>query len=263
MKKNLFFRPSILPLFTLIAGGVGFVLRLIFIRTQMDASGLLSTNQPLSILLYALTACTLLVLFLCVRPLKAAPDRCKKMFRKSNLHAFGCGAAVVGVLIIGFQQILSRMDILSALTMLMAVVATGCFVLLAFARRKGATPHYLVHVGIIVFFMLQLITLYRTWSPESQLSLYLFPLLASVCLLNAAYQAVCLDERKSDRRAYVFFNQAALYFCFLSLTDKQWPFYLGMAVFFATNLCTLRVSRPRFGETSEAAEDTRDNTGEA
>ena len=263
MKKELFFRPSMLPLFTLIAGGVGFILRLIFMRTQMDASGLLNNTHILNILLYALTACTLAALLLCVRPLKTAPERCKKMFRKSNRCVIGCATAAVGVLVVSLRNLLSGVNILSALTMVMALVSVGCFALLAIARRKGATPHYMAHVGIIVYFMLQLITLYQAWSPESQLSMYLFQLLASVCLLNAAYQALCLDERKADRRAYVFFNQAALYFCCLSLTDKQWPFYLGMAIFFATNLCTLRLSRACFGEVSEPAENTQKDAGEA
>lgn len=253
MKKETIFQPSILPVFTLIAGVIGFILRFILLRTQVDAQGLLAANHPLSILLYVLTACTLAVLALCVLPLKADPRRYRRMFRMSIRPAFGCMFAGIGVLLSGLQQILRQRDLLTMITILMAFVAVLCFAFLGYARQKGTRPHYLVHTGIVVYLMLHLVCQYRVWSPEPQLSLYFFQLLACVFLMLTAYQAVCLDIHKGDRRLYVFFNQAALFFCCLSLTDSLRYFYLGMGIYCATNLCTLRVSRSYYKDEAKAS----------
>lgn len=251
MKKETIFRPSILPVFTLIAGGAGFILRTILLKTQMEPSGLLAAGHPLSILLYILTACTLAVLALSVLPLKQMPQRYRRPFRKSIRAAFGCTFGAVGILITSLRQVLAQQDILTLAIMLMAFVATLCLAFLGFARQKGSRPHYLVHAGIVVFLMLQLVCQYRVWSPEPQLDLYFFQLMASVFLMLTSYQALCLDIHKGDRRLYAFFNQAALFFCCLSLTDSHWYFYLGMGIYCATNLCSLRVSRSYYKDTAE------------
>jgi len=242
MKKDSLLRPSILPYFTLIAGAIGFVLRTIYLKTQMDPGGLLTANHPLSILTYILTAATLAALVVCVLPLKVLPRRYRRPFRKTTRAAFGCMFAGIGILLTGLQQILRQQNPLNIIVMVMAFVAAVCFGFLAYARQKGTRPHYLVHAGIIVYLMLNLVCQYRVWSPVPQLDLYFFPLMASVCLMFTAYQALCLDIRKEDRRSYAFFSQAALFFCCLSLLDTQWFFYLGMGIYCATNLCSLRVS---------------------
>lgn len=255
MKKETIFRPAILPVFTLIAGAVGFILRFILLKTQIDAFGLLPVNHILSILMYVLTACTFVVLALCVLPLKVDPRHYRRLFRKSIRPAFGCMFAGVGVLVTGLTSILEKQDMLTIITMVMAFVAAVCFGFLGHARQKGNRPHYLLHSGAVVFLMLQLVGRYRVWSPEPQFQLYFFQLLATVFLLLTLYQALCLDIHKGDRRLYVFFNQAALFCCCLSLTDRQWYFYLGMGLYCATNLCSLRVARSRSADTAEPPEE--------
>lgn len=257
MKKDSLLRPSILPYFTLIAGAVGLVLRAIYLKTQMGLDSLLTANHPLSILTYILTAVTLAVVAVCVLPLKILPRRYRRPFRKTMRASFGCMFAGVGILISRMLLIMQEQSPFNAIMIIMAFVAAACFGFLAYARQKGIRPHYLVHAGIIVYLMLNLVFQYRLWSPQPQLDLYFFPLMASVCLMFAAYQALCLDIRKEDRRGYAFFNQAALFFCCLSLVDSQWIFYLGMGIYCATNLCSLRVSHSHYEKKEEApAEET-------
>ena len=252
MKKDFFLRPSILPYFTLIAGAAGLVLRTIYLKTQMGPGGLLTAGHPLSILTYILTAVTLAALVVCVLPLKILPRRYRRPFRKTTRSALGCAAAGAGILITGLQQVLQQQTPFNLILMAMAFVTAVCFGFLAYARQKGSRPHYLVHAGIIVYLMLRLVCQYRVWSPEPQLDLYFSPLMASVCLMFTAYQALCLDTRKEDRRGYAFFNQAALFFCCLSLLDAYRFFYLGMGIYCATNLCSLRVSHAYYKKEEEA-----------
>lgn len=262
MKKESIFQPKLLPLLPLITGIIGAVLRFVLLHTQVGPDGLLPSNHPISILLYILTACTLAVLVLCVLPLKADPRHNRRLFHRSVRPAFGCMFAGIGILLTGLQQLMGQQDILTTITMVMAFVAALCFGFLAYARQKGTRPHYLVHTGIIVFLMLQLVCQYRVWSPEPQLELYFFQLLASVFLMLSAYQAICLDTRKGERWLYVLFSQAALFFCCLSLTDPMRFFYLGMGIYCATNLCSLRISRSHSSEKTdvpETAEPAEDN----
>lgn len=263
MKKDSLLRPSILPYFTLIAGAVGLVLRAIYLKTQMDPGGLLTANHPLSILTYILTAVTLAVVAVCVLPLKILPRRYRRPFRKTTRAALGCTAAGIGTLIANMLQLIEQETPFNMIITIMSFVVAACFGFLAYARQKGTRPHYLVHAGIIVYLMLNLVFQYRLWSPQPQLNLYFFPLMASVCLMFAAYQALCLDIRKEDRRGYAFFNQAALFFCCLSLVDSQWIFYLGMGIYCATNLCSLRVSHSYYEKKEEApAEEVVTQTSE-
>ncbi|MBQ6839578.1 MAG: hypothetical protein IJO45_02680 [Oscillospiraceae bacterium] len=263
MKKDSIFRPSILPWFTLTAGGIGFILRMILLKTQMEPGGLLKAGHPLSIALYILTACTLAVLALCVLPLKIMPHRYRRPFRKTNRAALGCMFGAIGILVSSLQMVLRQVEFFTMITIVMAFVAALCLGFLAYARQKGSRPHYLIHAGIIIFLMLQLVCQYRIWSPEPQLDLYFFPLLASVFLLLTTYQGLCLDILKGDRRQYVFCNQAALFFCCLSLMDSQCFFYLGMGIFCATNLCTLRVSHSYYAEKEAAPAETTESGEEA
>ncbi len=237
------FRPNFLPFVPLCTGILGFALRLILLRTQVDEAGLLAAAHPLSILLYVLAALTVAVVALCALPLRDDPQRRRRMFRPSLAKTVGCAFGALGGLTAGAQQLFIQQDVLTILAAVFSLAAAASFLLIGYARQKGTRPHYLTHTFIVIFLMLLLVCRYRIWSPEPQLDLYFFPLMASVFLMLGAYRALCLDIQKLDRRLYVFFTQAALFFCCVSVTDTLWPFYLGMGVYSATNLCTLRIYR--------------------
>ena len=54
-----------------------------------------------------------------------------------------------------------------------------------------------------------------------------------------AYHTTALDVRKGGRQWLVFFNQAALFFCCLSLSGKTRFFYLTMILWLALDLCSV------------------------
>lgn len=248
------FRPKLLPYLTLIAGGVCFILRLFLLHFGVDEKGLLNESNPLNILLYIISALFLAALVMCILPLKGGTSRYHRLFPKSIFSAFGCLFAATGALVTYASQVLSQMGTMSVITLLLAFMVAVCFGFLGIARQKGKRPHYLLHAGIALFLMFHLICQYQVWSPEPQLHLYFFQLLASVFLLLTAYQAVCLDIHKGDRRWYALCNQASLFFCLLSLTDSNPIFYLGMGAWAATNLCSLHISR-RFREEGEEGKE--------
>ena len=144
-----------------------------------------------------------------------------------------------------------QQDTVTLFVTVFAAVAAIALVLIGIHRLKGQQPNYLLHAAVTVYSMFQLVSLYRHWSPEPQLLLYFFPLLAAVFLMLTAYHAACLDAMQGSRRWYIFFNQAAVFFCCLSLFSEYWLFYLAMGLWAGTNLCSLQVGRSRSAESKE------------
>ena len=116
---------------------------------------------------------------------------------------------------------------------------TACASALALCRRKHLKPHELIHVVILVFLMFHAVARYRTWSITPQLQLYVFQLFASVFLILHTFYRGSITGKRSSQQWHVFTCQAALFFCCLSLTGDDFPFYLAMGAWTATDLCSL------------------------
>ncbi len=219
---------KILPLFTLGAGGLGLTMRVWLMTSGVDEKGLILTEHPAGLLSFVFTAVTLLVLLLCVRKPKAPADLPPK------LSALGCGAAAVGLFTVNLQELLRQQDTVTVLTCLAGLAAVVCLLLEAYALQKGKKTSYPVHGCLCIYLMLHPVTQYRHWSAEPQLQVYFFQLLASVMLMAACYHRTALAARQGSRRWYIFFSQAALYFCLLSLNTENRLFYLSMGIWMAT-----------------------------
>lgn len=231
-------KTQFLPLFTLIAGIVGLVLRLWLFRTGVDEKGLLVSSHPANTLAFILTALVMVILLLAIKPLEPL-GRYQKLFPASIWAAVGCAAAAAGILVSAFYEISLRHDLVTIVTLVLAVLAAASLVIIAICRKQGKRPHFLLQGVITVYLMLHLVSQYRLWSAEPQLQIYFFQLLASVFLMLTTYHGTVLDAQKGSRRWYVFCNQAALFCCCMSLTGSVWPFYLAMGAFCATNVCSL------------------------
>jgi len=238
MKKNL---NPYLPLLTLVCGIIGLLLRIWLLAAGIDEKGLLVTNHPANILVFVLTALYMAALFLAIRPLHSVSNY-QKLFPASAVSIPGCIAAALGLIYSAFRELTMRRDLVTMITLALAVAAAVCLLLLGIYRSKGKRPHYLLRTVLTAYLMLHLISQYRLWSAEPQLQYYFFQLLASVLLMLTAYHGTMLDAKASSRRWYVFCNQAALFCCCLSLRGESWLFYLTMGLFTATTLCSLQVA---------------------
>ena len=66
---------------------------------------------------------------------------------------------------------------------------------------------------------------------------YIFPLLACVFLMLTGYYRAVSDTGMDSGRGRVFFNQAAVYCCCLSLIGENRLFYMGMILWLVLDLC--------------------------
>jgi hypothetical protein len=230
-------RPNILPWFTLGCGGLGLALRL-WLYSNMDEKGLLPAGHPAQALLFILTALTLAVIFLCVRELKPV-DKYIGLFPAGIGRALGCAAGALGVVAGAVFELGSDVGLLGIPVFVTGILAAISLGLTAFYRLQGKRPSFLLHTALTVFFMLYTVARCRTWSAEPQLQEYVFALFACVCLMLTGYYLSVADTRKSGRRWLVFSNQAALFFCCLSLNGENRLFYLGMLLWLALDLCSV------------------------
>ena len=231
-------KPNILPWFTLGVGAQGLLLRIWLLTGGIDEKGLLVTGHPANVLLFILTAFTLAVLFLCVRPLGPATSY-SQLFPFSLPALIGNGIAAAGMAIVAIRQLAGSEDTFSLLSGIVGLVAASSLAYLGWCRLKQLRPSFVFHGVVTGYLMLYTITQYRGWGSETQVSLYFIPLLACICLMLSAYHRTALDANTGKRIWYVLFNQAALFFCIASLWGKEWLFYGVMAVWTCTNLCSL------------------------
>lgn len=231
-------KPNILPWFTLVAGTLGMLLRIWLLTGGIDEKGLLVTDHPADILIFILTAVTIAVLFLCVRPLGSTPAY-SQLFPLCTPALIGNGIAAAGIAVVAIRQLAGSQDTFSLLSGIIGLVAAGSLAYLGWCRLKQLHPSFVFHGVITAYLMLYTITQYRSWSSESQVSLYFIPLLACICLMLSTYHRTALDANTGKRIWYVFFNQTALFFCMNSLWGKEWLFYAVMSLWTCTNLCSL------------------------
>lgn len=234
---------SLFPWLTLLLGAAGFGLRL-WLLSKMDGSGLLPAAHPAGVLTIILLAVLLVLCFLTVRSLPPVTHY-PELFPHSMAAVAGNGVAAAGFLYSAIVKIPGS-GLLGILTGLLGLTAALCILYAGYCRLKGRRCHYLARVIVCSYLMLHLILSCRTWGSEPQLHLYLFQMLASIFLVLASYYRTVLDAQKSDRRPYIFFSQSALFCCMLCVAGANALYFLAMALWMATDCCSLHWKMPRY-----------------
>lgn len=238
------FKPTLLPALTLGLSGIGLALRVWLFYNGTDEKGLLSQQHPANVLLFILAAVTVLLLFLCTRD-QLTESRYSRIFPASLVASIGCFAGSAGILYVSIAELFHITTVLSVLLFLSGILASGSLMYVAVCRLRKRRPTFLAHCVVCIFMMFNAITQCRSWSSETQLQNYIFQLFATVFFMLTAYQYAALDIKKGDCRYLAFYNQAAVFFSFLSFIGSNRLFYMAMALWLATNLCAPLVKKPR------------------
>lgn len=238
--------PKQLPLLTLGAGGLCFVLRLWYFASR-DAKGLLASGHFANTLCYLVFAAALAVIVLCVHKLPNG-DRYQRLFPASVLPAIGCGAGALGILYTCISEITTHAK-LAGFGLVVGVIAAVCLVLIGLSRFKGQRPSVYLFAVLALYLIVHVLIQVREWNKESQQSVIFFPLLASLFLLVCTYFHANLTLKQEGVRRFVFFQNAALLLCCISLKGSCTIFYLGMAIWLGLDLCLPRKTRKPSEET--------------
>lgn len=243
--KN-FLRPVYLPIYVLCLGTVGFLLRLWTLGAGPNDLGLYAPQDLAWVLLWIVTAVCAGLILLLIHPLKKA-GQYHDHFSASLPGAIGNGAAAIGMILTGFRATGSPSTIYAAIMTLLAVAAAIGLCLAAVERLRGNRQPFWAYLIACLFLGLRLFDRCRGWSEVSQTGIYLFPFLASACLLMAFFYVSAMQVELANRRMGLFFSLSAMYLCLICLASSdEMLFYLSMIIFLATNLPTLRpIRKPR------------------
>ena len=219
------FRFSILPYFTMGAGGIGLCLRL-WLYSATDEKGLLPASHPADILLYILAALTFGVLFLATRELSPSP------YRRSFRRIAETAGNLLGAIALLLHGLCSKQGILASSV---CFVGTAILLLIAFFSLKKKVMPYQLGFALTVVLMISTIIQCRAWGAIPQIQHYFFPLLASIFLILTSYHRTKLVAKLDKRTNLAFFSQGALFLCCLSLNTNP-TLYFGMACWAAVQL---------------------------
>lgn len=237
------FNAKILPWLSLGFGIVGLALRIWLLVSGVDQMGLLETWHPANILVLIFTVIFLALLATSVQPLTTM-DKYGKLFPASPRRALGVALGGIGICYSLFMHGPVR-GFLSVLLLLLGLLAVAAQAGVVLCRLKGMRPNFLLPAAITTYMILHTVELCRSWNSVPQVQSFFFPLMTCVFLLMTCYQHSLLNLQRGSRRQYVFYSQAAVFFCLLSATGHTF-FYLCMAGWLALDMCSLKV--PRIGK---------------
>lgn len=238
MKK--FLRPKNMPTLALFCGLAGFALRLWTLGGGPDSLGLYAPQPMAWALLLTLTAALGALLVVMARPL-SKPGEYHDHFFASLPAAVGNAAAAAAMILSGFRASGNPSTIYSLIMSLLALASALGFCLAAVARYHGNRQPFWAYLTACLFLALRLFDRCRGWSETAQTGVYLFPFLASACLLLALFQLTALQVDLGSRRLSTFFSLSGIYLCMVCFaSSEELFFYLLMTVFLLTNLCSLR-----------------------
>lgn len=239
MKKYL--NLDILPWFTLGAGAVGLLLRFWLYGAGFDEKGLMLDGHIASILIFVLTALVMVVLLGCT---PAIDKRVRRNLPASSMTSLGQCIAAVGIVAASVMDLLQRTDLMTVISSVLGILAAVSLVTMTFMKLRSKANAMVCLFVVTLYLTVHPVCQYRFWSPEPQLQNYAFQLLSSVFLMLASYHRTMLENQGGYVRWFVFYNQAALFFCFLSFHSQMWAFYLAMAIWTVSDLFCLKLARP-------------------
>ena len=231
-----------LPLFTLLCGGMGTLLRIWLYATGLDDDGLLISAHPAGILVLILAALTVGLLLWFLRHFHTQ-GKYTRQFPSSVWGAVGAFACAAGILLTVMTALVRREAAVSLISGILGIAAAAAMAFAGLCRLKALRPSFLFHTVICLFFVLRLISQYQTWSADPQLHDYCFQLLATVSAMLFAYHRAALDLKCGDRRPLVTIGLLGSFFSCLSLVaTTDILFYAGLAVWMVTNLGQLNIT---------------------
>lgn len=228
-----------LPWLTVMAGGVGLLLRIWLLSTAND-KGFIARPHFAGIALTVLSIAVCAALLLATRALTQA-GKAGFNFPASRTAGFGALAAGVLFAVGSIAELAVAADLLVTICALAGILAAGCLAYTGYCRLKGQPCDALLHAAVCIWLILKLICMYRGWSSDPQLEDYCYQLLAIVCAMFSAYHRATFDADFGSRSSHAFFSLAGIYCCCLSLAGPGGVvLYLGIGVWLFTNLCSLK-----------------------
>ena len=218
---------------TLICGALGALLQLWFYGAR-EESGLLPAFHIAKVLLLILGALHLVFVILQTRKLSGAASY-QAVFPASSVCAALTMLAALGLAFYGFREGFTDRSPANLIPTATCLVAAVCLFQTALCRLKGREPSFQISVILSVCAVLLGVFLGREWGRESQVIVYLFPLLAAICSMLGAYHQAAFSLQKNNLRSLQLYSQLAVFCCCLSLNSTAGVLYLSLGFWMASS----------------------------
>ena len=220
-------------------GLAALVLRWQLYRTAVDEKGLLVRMHPLGLVLMALTAAVLLMIYVTVRKQEEAAvftDRSPRSIPAALGHGVMAGMILTTVLAGGPQT----SGYLATVWECLGRAAFPCLVLAGTDRRRGRKSFFLLHVVPCLFFMVHIVSHYQSWSGDPQMQDYVFALLGAMALMFFGFYTAAMEAGCGSRRMLLGMGLAAIYLCLAEMAHSANPLlYLAGMIWVMTDLYSL------------------------
>lgn len=227
-----------LPLWAAGTGVLAMVLRMGLFAFGTDEKGLLNNAHLFSLLVWAVTAFS--VVFACLSSSRLDGSRkYSDNFSPSTAAAIGAFALAGGIavsVITGWNPWM-RLDLIRGILGLLAIPA---LILIGLLRWQGKRPFFLLHALVCVYLTLFAVSHYQLWCSRPQIQDWFFSMTASLLLILFAYYQTAFDVGMGKRRMQLATGLLAAFFCLAALAGgEDLALYLSGAVWTLTNLCSL------------------------
>lgn len=224
-----------------VLGLAALVLRWQLYRTAVDEKGLLVRMHPLGLVLMALTAAVLLMIYVTVRKQEEAAvftDSSPRSIPAALGHAVMAGIVLTTVLAGGPQT----SGYLATVWECLGMAAFSCLVLAGTDRLRGRKSFFLLHVVPCLFFVVHIVSHYQTWSGNPQMQDYVFALLGAMALMFFGFYTATMEAGCGSRRMLLGMGLAAIYLCLAETAHSAYPLlYLAGVIWVATDLHSLGI----------------------
>lgn len=220
MKKH---TPALLSVICTVLGLLCLFSRQWFLTCAVDQKGLLLPHAGNAVS-WILTAAAIAVCLLLVLTKKPSIS-----FENSPLNH---GSTLVYALALGAVsgQLYTQHSTLDLLAGVLAMITALCAVLQMVCRLAQKPIPVFSRFPLILFYLFYLLSAYQHWSTQPQTLLYVFPLLALVCLTISAYHRAALELHMGNQSIYLISTNLAVFFCLAAVPgNSSWIFYLPMA----------------------------------
>ena len=233
------FNYNLIHWFTVVASILGAALSFWLFRDGMGIKDLLRPSHPAVILLAVVSILAVAAFLMFARKLpKEVPF--KEFLPANFLRGVGCFIGAIGFAYACITNA-STADTLSLLALIMGVVGGVCLLFVGTQRLFGMDPHYLFYGLLTLFFMIQGLHRCRQWSSETQILMFLFPLMAQIFLLMTSCQFTFLSYGMPVIRSFGFYSCCAIFFCFVAFAATFDVFYLTCALWLLLDGCFFKI----------------------
>lgn len=247
MKRSLIIK--ILPWLAPILGCLGMIAIWAVQTFGIDDRGLIQPFHISALAVYCITAVMAAGVLFMIRDMEDTSGY-RRLFPDSRLAAVGTLCAAIGILATVVESLTAMDEPIRIISGLLKIIAGIALIYLARCRWKNLRGSFLAWAAATTYMLLRIMFEYRSWSTQPELLRYLFPLLASVCMVLAMYHRMAFCVKMGSRTQFLFFSQFGAFCCLLAFAGTPAPFYLGMAVWAMTDRCSLKIVK------SKAPEDT-------